>query len=111
MATKNYKVLAQSSPAATTATNAYTVGSGKQAVVSSLTVCNRAGSSATYRIAVRPTGETLADKHYIAYDSSVPANDTIALTIGLTLDSTDVLTVYASSASVSFNLFGSEITL
>lgn len=111
MATKNYKVLAQSSPAATTATSAYTVGSGKQAVVSTLTVCNRAATSATYRIAVRPAGETLADKHYVTYDASVPANDTIALTLGLTLDSTDVLTVYASSASVSFNLFGSEITL
>jgi hypothetical protein len=48
-------------------------------------------------------------KHYIAYDSSVPANDTINLTIGITIDAEDVVTVYASSASVSFNLFGSEI--
>ena len=111
MATNNYKVIAQSSPAATTATNIYTVGSGKEAVISTLTVCNRAGTSATYRIAVRPNGSTLANEHYVTYDSTVPANDTIALTFGMTMDASDVVTVYASSASVSFILFGSEITV
>lgn len=111
MPTNNYKVLAQSSPSATTATDIYTVGSGKETVISTITVCNRAATSATYRIAVRPNGEALADKHYVTYDASAPATDTIALTMGITMDASDVLTVYASSASVSFNLFGSEITL
>jgi hypothetical protein len=104
-----YKVLAQSAPSATTNTDVYTVGSGKSAVVSTITVANRAASSATYRIAVRPLGATLANQHYIAYDATVPANDMIALTIGLTLAATDVVTVYASTANLSFNLFGSEI--
>jgi len=31
------------------------------------------------------------------------------ITIGVTLAATDVVTVYASSATVSFNAFGSEI--
>lgn len=104
-----YKVLAQSAPSATTNTDAYTVGSGKSAVVSTITVCNRAASSATYRIAVRPLGATLANQHYIAYDATVPANDTISLTIGITLAATDVVTVYASTANLSVNIFGSEI--
>jgi len=104
-----YKVLAQSAPAATTNTDVYTVGSGKSAVVSTVTVANRAASSATYRIAVRPLGATLANQHYIAYDSSVPANDSINLTIGITLAATDVVTVYASTANLSINLFGAEI--
>lgn len=104
-----YKVLAQSAPSATTNTDAYTVGSGKQSVVSTITVANRSASSATYRIAIRPDAATLANEHYIAYDASVPANDTIALTLGITLDAADVVTVYASSADLSFNLFGSEI--
>jgi hypothetical protein len=103
-----YKVLAQSAPSATTATDTYTVGSGKSAVVSTITVCNRS-TSATYRIAVRPLGATLANQHYIAYDATVPANDTISLTLGITLAATDVVTVYASTANFSFNLFGSEI--
>lgn len=106
---KSYKVLGQVNPAATTATTVYTVPSSTSTIVSTLAVCNYGSSTATYRIAVRPNAETLANKHYIAYDSSVPANDTINLTLGLTVDAADVITVYASSASVSFNLFGSEI--
>ena len=101
--------MAQSSPAANTDTSLYTVPDSTQSVISTMTVCNRGTSAATYRIAVRPNGETLADKHYIAYNASVPANDTITLTLGLTADSTDIITVYSSSASVSFGVFGSEI--
>ena len=103
-----YKVLAQSAPSATTNTDVYTVGSGKSAVVSTITVCNRS-TAATYRIAIRVAGATLANEDYIAYDSTVPANDTISLTIGVTLAATDVVTVYASTANLSFNLFGAEI--
>jgi glucose-6-phosphate dehydrogenase assembly protein OpcA len=87
----------------------YTVGSGKSAVVSTITVANRAASSATYRIAIRVAGATIANEDYIAYDATVPANDTIALTLGVTLATTDVVTVYASTANLSFNLFGAEI--
>jgi hypothetical protein len=106
---KNYKIIAQASPAATTDTTLYTVPSSTQVTISSITICNRAATAATYRIAMRPNGETLADKHYIAFGATVPANDTIALTLGLTADAADVITVYASSASVSFGIFGSEI--
>jgi len=103
-----YKVLAQSAPSATTNTDVYTVGSGKSAVISTITVCNRS-TSATYRIAVRPLGATLANQHYVAYDATVAANDTISLTIGITLATTDVVTVYASTANLSVNIFGAEI--
>lgn len=108
MATE-YKVLGQSAPAATTAADAYTVPSLKYAVVSTITVCNRATGAATYRVSVRPNGASQANQHYIAYDASVPANDTIALTLGLTADASDVFTVYASTANLSFGIFGSEI--
>ena len=109
-----YRVLGQSAPSATTNTNVYTVGQTgptniTNAVVSTITVCNRSASAATYRIAVRPAGAAIANQHYLAYDSTVPANDTISLTIGITLDYSDVVTVYASSANLSFNIFGSEI--
>jgi hypothetical protein len=104
-----YKVLGQSNPSATTATTAYTVPSATQAVVSSITVCNQAATAATYRIAVRPAGETLAAKHYVAYDISLPANSSDTLTLGISLAATDVITIYASSANLSFNVFGTEI--
>ena len=104
-----YKVLGQLNPSATTATTLYTVPSATSTVVSTITVCNQASSAATYRIAVRPAGETLAAKHYIVYGATVAASDTTTLTLGLTLATTDVVTVYASSANLSFNAFGSEI--
>ena len=107
---KIYKVLGQSSPSATTNTDIYTVGSGKSAVISTITVCNRSASSASYRIAVRVSGATISNEDYIAYDVPIAANDTTALTLGITLAATDVITVYASTANFSFNIFGSEIS-
>jgi hypothetical protein len=106
----SYKVLAQSAPSAVTNTDVYTVGSGKQAIISTITVANRSATARTYRIAVRPTGATLANQHYIAYDVPISANDTTALTLGITLTATDVVTVYASTADLSFGIFGSEIS-
>jgi hypothetical protein len=105
-----YKVLAQLAPSATTATTLYTVPSATSAVISTITVSNRAATAASYRIAVRPAGATLANQHYLAYDVAIAANDTTALTLGITLATTDVVTVYASTANFSFNVFGSEIS-
>jgi hypothetical protein len=105
-----YKVLGQSNPAATTATTLYTVPSSTSTVCSTLVVCNQAASGATFRIAVRPAGATLTAAHYVAYDTAIPANETITFTIGLTLATTDIVTVYASTNTVSFQLYGSEYT-
>lgn len=102
------KVLGQVAPGATTATTLYTVPSGKTTVCSTLTVCNRGGSNASYRVAVRPAGATLADEHYIAHGALLPSASSDAWTVGLTLAATDVVTVYASSADLSFSLFGDE---
>jgi len=62
------------------------------------------------RVAIRIAGATLEAKQYITYDAVVNGNDTLFLTLGITLAATDVVTVYAGTADVSFNLFGSEIT-
>jgi glucose-6-phosphate dehydrogenase assembly protein OpcA len=105
-----YKVLGQSAPAATTATDVYTVPASTSAVVSSIVVANRTTSTATYRIAIRPAGATLANQHYIAYDVTVGLSDSTTLTLGITLAAAAVITVYASTANLSFNVFGSEIT-
>lgn len=102
------KVLGQSAPSATTNTDVYTVPSGKTAAVSTLTVCNRAGTQTTYRVAVRPAGASLANQHYVCYDAVLPANSTDLLTIGISLDQTDVVTVYSGNGSISFSVFGNE---
>ena len=106
----NYKVLGQVAPSATTATTAYTVPSATETVVSTIFVCNRGTDASTYRIAVRPNGATLANEHYIAYEVLILGSTSTAITVGVTMDATDVLTVYASSANLSFNVFGSELS-
>lgn len=107
--TTTYKVLGQSAPAATTNTDLYTVPALTSAVCSSMAICNR-GASTTFRIAVRPAGAAIANEHYIAYDAYVNQFDTVFLTLGITLAAGDVVTVYAGGATVSFSLFGSELT-
>lgn len=104
-----YKVLGQANPAATTATTIYTVPAANSAIVSTLNICNLNSSAGSFRIAVRPAGATLANVHYLAYDTVVPANNSISYTIGMSLAATDVVTVYANTALVSFSLFGTEI--
>lgn len=105
-----YKVLGQSNPAATTLTSLYTVPAATSAVVSSITIANLAASSATFRVAVRPAGASVANQHYIVYDITIASLDTLTLTLGVTLATTDVLSVYASTATMSFSAFGSEIS-
>jgi hypothetical protein len=104
-----YKVLGQSAPSATTNTTLYTVPAATSTVVSTITVANRSAVAVSYRIAVRPAGAAIANQHYIAYDIAIAANDTTALTLGVSLATTDVVTVYASTANLTFNIFGSEI--
>lgn len=105
-----YKVLGQSAPAAATDATLYTVPSSTQTVASTLVVCNRGGDAATYRVAVRPNGASIANEHYIAYDVTILGNDSANLTIGLTMDADDVVTVRASTANLSFSMYGSEIS-
>ncbi len=105
-----YKVLAQSAPSATTNTDIYTVPASTQTVISTIVVANRSAATVTYRIAVRPNGEVLATKHYVAYDVTVGASDSTTITLGITVDASDVITVYAATADLSFNIFGSEIS-
>jgi tetrahydromethanopterin S-methyltransferase subunit C len=104
-----YKVLGQVNPSAGTATTAYTVPAGTQTVISTISVCNLGAAPTSYRIAVRPDAETLANKHYITYDAGIAPQETQTLTLGITVDATDVITVYAGTATMAFNLFGSEI--
>ena len=104
-----YKVLGQSNPSAATPTTLYTVPSANSTIVSTVNVCNQTNSPASYRIAVRPAGASLVSQHYIAYDSQVSGNDSISLTLGMTLSNTDVITVQANTATVSFTAFGTEI--
>jgi len=108
--TITYKILGQQNPTANTLTTVYTVPSATQAVISTVAVCNQANTAATFRIAVQPANAAITSKHYINYDTTLPANDTVALTLGITLGATDVISANVSTSTISVNVFGSEIS-
>lgn len=88
----------------------YTVPSSTQTVVSTVSVANLGNTATAYRIAVVPSGQTLAKKNFIVFDAAIPANSTEAVTIGMTLATGDVIKVASDSADVSFTAFGSELS-
>ena len=105
-----YKILGQAAPSATTETTLYTVPANTEAIVSTLAICNQASQAATYRIAIRPAADsTTTQEHYFVYGATVDGSDTVTLTNGITLEAGDVITVYASSATMSFQVYGSEV--
>ena len=103
------KVLGQSAPSATTLTDLYTVPGGASAVASSLVICNRGSVNTTFRVSIAIAGAGDASAQYLYYDHIVPGNSTFILTIGITLEETDVVRVYAGTGNLSFNLFGVEV--
>ena len=104
------KVLAQSNPSAATWTNAYTVPAATSATVSSIVVANRSAVATSFRISVAVAGAADGPKQYLYYDVAINGNDSFAATLGITLAATAVIRVYATLATLSFNIFGVEIT-
>lgn len=104
------KVLGQSNPVAATLTAAYTVPAATSAMVSSITVANRSAVATSYRISIAIAGAADNNAQYIAYDVPISGNTTHTLTLGIGLATTDVVRVYATLATLSFNIFGIEIT-
>lgn len=111
MATYTYKVLGQSNPSSAVLSALYTVPTSTSAVISSITVANRSENSTKFRVAVQPNGVSIADQHYVAYDIPIYGNSVTSLTLGITLAQNDVVSVYATSGTLSFNIFGSEVTV
>lgn len=104
-----YKVLGQAAPAANVNTVVYTVPAANSAVISTIMVCNQTSGNLTYRLAVQPANAAITSSHYIAYDATITARDSVGLTLGITLAATDVISANVSGANVSINVFGSEI--
>lgn len=106
-----YKVLGQVAPSAATETVLYTVPALTSTTASTLTVCNRSTTtSSTFRVSVSKAGAATTTKDYILYDLALSPSNTYMATIGLTLATTDVVRVYASTGNLSFSLFGVELT-
>jgi hypothetical protein len=105
-----YKILGQSSPSATTETDLYTVPAGTSTICSSISICNRGTTSTTFRVSVSQAGAVTANKDYIYYYVTLAGNDTFIATIGITLATTDKVRVYSGNSSLSFQIWGTEIS-
>jgi len=105
-----YLCLGQSAPAATTATTLYTVPSATSAVVSAINVCNTGGVADTIRIAIRPAGASLTTSQYFAYNVPIASGAFLTINAGITMATTDVITVYSTNGTSSFSAFGSQVS-
>lgn len=107
----SYKILGQVDLTDTNLTDVYTVPASTESVISTIILANRTASPTTFRIALRPDGNAISNSMYIAYDVPLAANDATTLTLGLTLNAADVVSVQAGDANaVSVNISGTEIT-
>jgi hypothetical protein len=104
-----YKVLGQQNPAANTVTTLYTVPSGNAAVVSTLSICNQGAANANISVAVCVANTSVTATQYIVKDALITTNDTIFLTLGVTMAATDTVRISSTNANTSFAAFGSEI--
>jgi hypothetical protein len=105
-----YKSPAQLVPTAQTLTTLYTVPADTQTVTSNIHVCNLGATTASIRVAVRPDNASIADQHYLFYGLTIVPNDTVEFGHGITMDATDVMSVWSSTGSVAFNLSYAEVT-
>jgi hypothetical protein len=105
-----FKVLGQLKPAATTLTDLYTVPAVTSATLSTLVVCNQSSIPTTFRMSAAIAGAADALSQYEFYDMPIQGNDTIPITMGITLAATDKIRVYSASGNVSFNAHGVEVS-
>jgi hypothetical protein len=88
----------------------YNTGASTTAVISSIVVTNTASTAALYRVGIMGSAGTPAAANWLVYDATVQANDTVALTLGVTLGNTQYIRVSSSANTVTFNAFVSEIS-
>ncbi|MGL5734257.1 MAG: hypothetical protein ACRCYS_05255 [Beijerinckiaceae bacterium] len=100
-----FGALAQVVPAATTLTDAYAVPALRRATVE-VVICNR-GGAATVRLSQAVGGAADASAQYLLYDFVIPAGET-KVSAQISASSGDVFRVYATTASVAFNINGIE---
>lgn len=103
------KILGQIAPSANSLTDAYTVPLNTSSTVSTIMICNTGTTDETFRISVAVGGAADNIKQYLYYDLDLVAKDSFAATIGATMSAGDVVRVRATSATLSFNIFGVEI--
>lgn len=105
-----YKVLGTASTT-TGGTALYTNATSGGAVVSSIVVSNSSTTNRSFAVHVVPTSATaVANQYCLASGTTVPANDSIVMTLGISLASGNSIKVSGSTTDVGFIAFGAEIS-
>lgn len=110
MATVYKDVQVQGTASTGTYATLYETSASTTAVISTILICNTASTSATYRIGLDTTAGTPGASEWLVYDATVAGNDTIALTLGISLGNTKFIRVSSSANTVTFSAFVSEIS-
>lgn len=87
----------------------YTTSSSAQAVISTIAVCNTASTNSSYRIGILNAAATPSASNFLVYNATAPANDTVFLTVGISLQQSQFIRI-SSASTVVFTAFVSEIT-
>lgn len=88
----------------------YTTPALTEAVISSLVITNQSSSAITVRIGMDATAGTPGASEFLVYDAAVAGNDTVALTLGVTMDAGKFIRVSSSADTCNFTAFLSEIS-
>ena len=105
-----YKILGQLADASLNDVELYLVPASTEAVISTIVVCNRESATNTFRLATKDDNSAVSNEDYIAYDTPIAANDTITLTLGITLEAGAEISAGSSDSNVTFQVYGTEIT-
>lgn len=102
------RVLGQSFPTATVEATLYTCAT-TSAVVSTLNICNTSSSTTdTFSVRVCVAGASDVNEQLLFSLAPLPPNTTLTVTIGITVETTDVIKVLSTNGITAFNLFGQE---
>jgi hypothetical protein len=110
---QSFKRLGAINPTANTQTNVYVIPAATEAVISTVTICNQSASNVSYSLIAMTAGEFTSPaptKTFIVRGATVPAADTIVLTLGLTMNAGSILSANTNNSNVSIIAFGSELT-
>ena len=106
---RNYTILGQKNPSANVLTNLYTVPTSNSAVISSFVISNLDANAAAFSIAANVNGVATTNANHLAFRVTVPGNDSIALSLGVTLNASAQVSINANTSTVTFSAFGTEL--
>ena len=110
MATAYKYAQVQGTASTSTYATLYTTPAATQAVISSIVITNQSSSAVTVRIGLDTTAGTPGASEWLVYDAAIAGNDTVALTLGVTLDASKFVRVSSSANTCNFSAFLSEIS-